>query len=425
MSLTTRLPQPTDYLGAVWALAGLRGVRTVCHGAAGCAFYDFIGYRELDPTRWAPPAAGPGLTETDVVNGGEEKLAAAVLAVDRTHRPGLIALVNTTVAALMGTDPHALARELQPQVQARLIAFAGGGMRGPYTLGAAEVLATLAREWVEPPAGRPDGAPVVNLIGPTWDTFNWAADTAEIARLLGLLGVRVGSVLTADTDLEQLRRAGSAHLNLVLRDVGLPAAAVLAERCGTPYLYGLPFGGDDTGAWLTRVAERLGLPGPGAAAAADRQRYRTRLEAVSPWHEVHAHLRVAVAAPYDYALGFTRLLAGEWHLQVPLVVLPVPPVAPGAAAALADAGAGRVLVEPGEDELAAALAEVAPHILCGSAEDARLAPAVPVHIRAARPSYDEPHFHDGTPFAGHRGQRWLAQRLAAGMYAAGPAGLRI
>lgn len=416
MSLTTLMPQPTDYLGALWALVGVRGARVICHGTSGCTFYDFVGYRELDPNRWVGPVFSTGLKETDVVNGGEERLAEAVLEVDRRYQPELIALLNVTVAALMGSDPHALARELQPRVKARLIAFSGGGMRGPYTHGAAEALATLARECVAVPDAAPSGAPTVNLIGPTFDTYNWASDAVELRRLLALLGVRVRCVMTADTSLEELREAGRAHLNLVLRDVGIPAAMALSERCGTPYLYSLPFGAAGTRAWLQEVAGRLNINGARGIIDGDGRQYHTRLQAVLPWHELHSQLRVAVAAPFDYALGLTRLLADEWRLQVPLVVLPVAPMIQDAEAQLRAAGAGRVLVEPGEKELVAAYSEAMPHILLGSAEDSRLAPSVPVHIRAARPSFDYAAFHDGTPFVGHRGLRWLAQSLANGMY---------
>lgn len=417
MALTTLLPQPPDYLGTLWALAGVRGVRVICHGTSGCTFYDFVGFRDVDPTRWPGPVFTTGLDESDIVTGGDAHLAEAVMEVDRRHRPGLIALVNTSVAALTGADPHALARQLQPQVRARLLAFSGGGMRGLYTQGAAEALAALAREWVEGPSDAPAGAPTVNLIGPTYETFNAASDTAEVQRLLALLGVRV-RVITSDTDLESLGAAGAAHLNLVLRDVGLPAAQVLEQRCGTPYLYGAPFGAEGTREWLSRVAERLGLEGSSPQVEADARRYHTRFATVSPWHGDGRPLRIAVAAPYDYALGLTRVLAEDWHLHVALAVLPVAPLAPGAEAALRGAGAAQVLIEPPEAELAAAFQGAAPHILLGSAEDSRLAPGVPVHIRVARPSFDCAAFHDGTPFMGHRGLRWLAQSLVNAMYAA-------
>ena len=424
MLLTTMLPQPTDYQGTLWALAGVRGLRTISHGTSGCTFYDFIGFRELNPTRWAGPLFTTGLTETEIVTGGDDRLAAAILEVDRRYQPELIAIVNLTVAALMGADPQAVARELQPAVGARLIAFTGGGMQGAYTRGAADALAALASEWAADGVSPTGDGPAVNLIGPTYETFNLASDMAEVRRLLGLLGVRV-RMMTGETDLSEWRSAGGVHLNLVLRDVGLPAAQVLERRFGTPYLYGMPFGTAGTGEWLLAVAKRLGITDARQRVEADARRYQTRLGSVSPWRDLHGSLRFVVSAPYDYALGLTRLLVEEWHLNVPLVILPVAPLAPGAQERLGEMGVGRILVEPAEEELRQAVAEVAPHVLLSSVEDSRLAPAVPVHIRAAHPRFDHATFYDGTPFMGHRGVRWLAQSLVNAMYAAGPADLRI
>lgn len=430
-----RAPQPTDYLGVVWTLAGVEGVRIVGHGASGCSFYDYVGLRDLQPARWPPPLFSAGFEEADVGLGGEDRLAQAVLEVDRVYRPAVIALVNVTVGGLMGADPVALARELAPQVRARIVSFAGGGYRGPYTVGEAEALAVLAAEVVEkgPSRSRPaapgDGAarrggPVVNLIGATWETFNWASDRAEIERLLALLGVRVGTVLSAGTSVAALRRAGAAHLNLVVRDVGLEVAEVLKARFGTPYLYGLPFGAEGTRTWLEEVAGVLGVGPAREALECDLRRYRIDFRTLSPWRGMHHHLRLAICAPYDYALGLTQLLAGEWGLPVELVALPVPPLGPGhdppgdAVRRLKGAGAARVQVAPGEDGLAAALADLQPHILLGSSEDEQLAPQTLVHVRASFPSWDRMHFHDGTPFVGPRGSRYLAQVLANDMLAA-------
>lgn len=424
--LYVTVPQPTDYLGTVWALAGVEGLRIIGHGASGCTFYDFIGLRDLQPAGWPPPLFSTGLEEADVVLGGEERLAEAVRQVDRLYRPEAIALVNVTVGGLMGTDPAALARELQPHVRARLLGFGGGGYRGPYTLGESEALAVLAAEL----AGRADAPeagdrPVVNLVGATWETFNWTSDRAELQRLLGLLGVRVGTVLAAGTSVEALGRAGGAHLNLVVRDVGLQAAERLQERFGTPFVDGLPFGTEGTRRWLERAAAALGLGEETRnRIEADLRRHRADLRTISPWREVHHDLRVAICAPYDYALGLTGLFSGEWGLPVALVALPVPPLGSGpdpvgeAVRRLREAGAARVLVAPEEDELAEALAGVRPHILLGSRNDEQLAPDVPVRVRAALPSWDQMHFHDGTPFVGPRGARYLAQAVANGMLAA-------
>ena len=44
------------------------------------------------------------------------------------------------------------------------------------------------------------------------------------------------------SSLEEIARAGSAHVNLVVSATGLAAAKVLWERFGTPYVVGVPIG---------------------------------------------------------------------------------------------------------------------------------------------------------------------------------------
>jgi hypothetical protein len=51
---------------------------------------------------------------------------------------------------------------------------------------------------------------------------------------------------------------GSAHLNLVIRREGIPAAKALQQRFGTPYLVGRPYGIEGTTAWLAEVGSALG-----------------------------------------------------------------------------------------------------------------------------------------------------------------------
>ena len=46
------------------------------------------------------------------------------------------------------------------------------------------------------------------------------------------------------SDLEELKQAGGAHINLVVSAAGLEAAKVLEKRFGTPYVVGVPYGRD-------------------------------------------------------------------------------------------------------------------------------------------------------------------------------------
>ncbi len=61
------------------------------------------------------------LDENDVVNGGEEKLRAAVLYADREFRPSAIIVMNSCVPALIGDDIDNILEDLQKQVSAKIV----------------------------------------------------------------------------------------------------------------------------------------------------------------------------------------------------------------------------------------------------------------------------------------------------------------
>lgn len=61
------------------------------------------------------------LDSVDVVNGGEEKLRAAVLHAEKEFRPSAIIVMNSCVPALIGDDVDAVLEELQKQVNAKIV----------------------------------------------------------------------------------------------------------------------------------------------------------------------------------------------------------------------------------------------------------------------------------------------------------------
>jgi nitrogenase molybdenum-cofactor synthesis protein NifE len=402
-------PVPSDYFGVLWALAGIKNALILEHGATGTAFYNAVTFNVMNKQSPKGILFTTGLDEDDVVMGREEKIVRAVEELDGRYRPRIISLAATAVTSVIGLDLEGLRRELQPRVNAKLLAFSGGGFLGDYTVGIKEVFRTLVDEVVgEVPGKR---ARAVNLIGPTIDTFNHPSDYAEIKRLLGLVGVEVRTVFTQCTDVAHLESLSTAALNIVTRDIGLEAAQRLQQRFGTPYYCGLPFGLKASVRFLEQIAETLGLSMPRDVISSELRRYGYTLSELTSWWHRYEHLRVVVSCPYDYAMGLTRFVQEEWGLTVKAVVLPTPPQDPQAVEAFKALGVEKTWVAPGEEKLRDILAAVKPHILFGSSCDFRLAPQVPIRIHAAMPAFDHLYLFDGTPFVGFRGSLYLTQTL--------------
>jgi light-independent protochlorophyllide reductase B subunit len=403
-------PIPSDYFGVLWALSGIRDAVILEHGAAGTTFYNAVTFNAMNRQTTRGVHFTTGMDEDDVVMGREDKIVRALEELDRTYCPRVISLAATAITSVIGLDLEGVRRELQPTVNARLLAFPGGGFAGDYTTGIKSVFRTLVEEVVVPPSEIHPRS--VNLIGPTADTFNHPSDYAEIERLLSLLGIDVHAVFTQGTNVASIESMSEAALNIVTRDLGLEAARLLEQRFGTPYHYGLPFGLRASVEFLETIATILDLPLPRRVITEQLRRYGATLpEVTSLWQRIDT-FRVVVCCPYDYAVGLTRFVQDEWDLRVEAVVLPVPPDTARATETLRELEVDRIVIAPSEGELRELLAAVAPHVLFGSSRDLRLAPQVPIRIHAAMPTFDHLSLFDGTPFVGFRGSMYLTQTLA-------------
>lgn len=75
----------------------------------------------------------------------------------------------------------------------------------------------------------------------------------------GAFGMKKLCVMTSDTSVEQIENMGGAHINLVIRQEGEPAAKQLNKRFGTPYLLARPYGIEGTLEWIDKIAKISGL----------------------------------------------------------------------------------------------------------------------------------------------------------------------
>ncbi|MDR1159460.1 MAG: nitrogenase, partial [Syntrophomonadaceae bacterium] len=82
-----------------------------------------------DPGAFGLRWINTNLDEMDVVNGGEEKLKAAVLYANKEYRPSAIIIMTSCVPALIGDDIDGVVDEMQKQVSAKLVPIHCEGFR--------------------------------------------------------------------------------------------------------------------------------------------------------------------------------------------------------------------------------------------------------------------------------------------------------
>ena len=227
-----------DTFGVCSALFELGGM-TVMHDASGCN----STYTTHDEPRWYDMDSMvfiSGLSEMEALMGDDEKLIGDIVTAAQELRPAFIALAGTPIPAMTGFDYEAAARVIEDRTGIPAMGFATTGMN-TYVHGASMALAELARRFVREDAEKTE-QPSVNILGLTPLDFSVNGTDRAIAEYLEKQGFQVLSRWAMGSSLEEIARAGGAHVNLVVSAAGLAAAKILQSRFGTPYVVGVPYG---------------------------------------------------------------------------------------------------------------------------------------------------------------------------------------
>lgn len=234
-----------DVMGVSSALFELGGM-TIMHDPSGCN----STYTTHDEPRWFDMDSMvfiSGLSEIEAIMGDDEKLIGDICEAAAEMHPEFIAIAGTPIPTMVGFDFEAVADVIEQRTGIPTFGFPTTGMN-TYIHGASMALAGIAERFVDEPEDKKapsDINPVkVNIIGLTPLDFSVVGMDKSIAEWLEDSGFEVVSKWAMGSDLDELRRAAEADVNLVVSASGLGAAEVLYERFGIPYVIGLPVGRD-------------------------------------------------------------------------------------------------------------------------------------------------------------------------------------
>lgn len=258
MGLHKFKPVPSGRMGVLWTLASIHNAALLEFGCMGHMLYGRVFLNRAGVVD-ACKLYSTHIDETDISLGGTERLSRAVADIVQRDKPRVLFLLPSAVPEIIGTDIPALCRELEPDYpDMRLLPFSKVGFDSYQHLGIQETLLQLVKTLPKNVPKTP--FPSYNLIGSCADLFRFQADAGEIIRIMeGAFGIKPLCVMTSDTSVEQLEQLGGAHVNLVLRREGVPAAEHLQKRFGIPYLLARPYGIKGTCEWIKQVAQITGL----------------------------------------------------------------------------------------------------------------------------------------------------------------------
>ena len=238
-----------DVFGVCSALFELGGM-VIMHDASGCN----STYTTHDEPRWYDMDSMvyiSGLSEMEAIMGDDEKLIRDIVAAAEDLKPLFIAVAGTPIPTMTGFDFEAVAELIEQRTGIPSFGFNTTGMNS-YVHGANMALEAIARRFVVPSIAKTE-FPSANILGLTPLDFTMNGSDRSIATFLEESGFAVVSRWAMGSTLEDLEKAGSAHVNLVVSASGLGAAKALQKQFGTPYVVGVPMGTH----YSTQIAEAL------------------------------------------------------------------------------------------------------------------------------------------------------------------------
>ena len=227
-----------DVFGVCSALFELGGM-VIMHDASGCN----STYTTHDEPRWYDMESMvyiSGLSEMEAIMGDDEKLIGDIVAAAEDLKPKFIAVAGTPIPIMTGFDFQAVAELIEMRTGIPAFGFPTTGMN-TYICGASMAFEALVERFADRTAEKTE-SPSVNILGLTPLDFTVNGSDTAIAGFLEESGFTVLSRWAMGSTLEDLEKAGSAHVNLVVSSSGLAAAKKLRELFGTPYVVGVPMG---------------------------------------------------------------------------------------------------------------------------------------------------------------------------------------
>lgn len=229
------------YAGCKGVVVGpLKDMIHITHGPVGCGYYTWGTRRNKakseDPSNnFINYCVTTDMQESDIVFGGEKKLAKVIDEVMEQFSPKAISIHSTCPVGLIGDDVNAVAKAAEERHGVTVMAFSCEGYKGVSQSAGHHIANNILMDRV---IGNSDmeeapGPFALNVLG----EYNIGGDAWEIDRILKEIGYTIVATMTGDSSYEELRHAHTADLNLVQchRSINY-IAEMLEKKYGTPWL---------------------------------------------------------------------------------------------------------------------------------------------------------------------------------------------
>ena len=396
--------KPSSFEGAVWSVVGIKDARIIFHAPPGCYM---MQHMNLLCGEQGGDMYSSLISYANVMMGTEEALE-KVLIKAAAEKPKAIIIVTSPVIEITGDDVEGVAKKvgykntiiIRPPIGASL---AKGKEKGFSSL----------LDLMEPADTRDQKS--VNIIGPTYETFNWRADVFELKRMLSNIGVKVNTVLTADSRVSEIIKSPRAALNVCVYpyDCGIDTAIEMEKRFNVPYTAShIPIGFRETAAWLDEIAKLLKVD----AGTYLSEEIKSGLEFSSSLLVSNTLFESTAAICTDncdsYSVGISSFLNREMGMEISMAT-----VGTKKAAEQVRKFCNTVMLNPAMDEKKEMFLDKAPTIILGNYYDLKLSTDLGFKNFLMA---DIPHigyvFSENRPFMGFMGAKNLVETITNEIY---------
>ncbi|WFN33927.1 nitrogenase molybdenum-iron protein alpha chain [Methanogenium sp. S4BF] len=253
------------YAGCKGVVVGpIKDMITITHGPIGCGYYSWGTRRnKARADDRTPPEQiysamcfSTDMQESDIVFGGEKKLAKMIDEVVEIFHPRAINICSTCPIGLIGDDLGAVSKAAEEKHGIQVIHYNCEGYKG-VSQSAGHHIANnqIMERIIGTGTDGPTGDYIINILG----EYNIGGDGWEIERILEDIGYTVNSILTGDSAYVNIKNLHTAHLNLVQCHRSINYIAEMMEtKYGTPWLKVNFIGVEATIATLRDMAQCFG-----------------------------------------------------------------------------------------------------------------------------------------------------------------------
>lgn len=248
------------YAGCKGVVLGpTRDILNLTHGPIGCGFYSWLTRR--NQTRPASDKDHNFMTycfstdmqESEIIFGGEKKLAEAIREAYRTFKPKAIGVFATCPVGLIGDDIHTVARKMSEELGINVFGFSCEGYKG-VSQSAGHHIANnqLFKHVIGRGKKSSDAKFRINLLG----EYNIGGDAFIIEDLLERCGIHLGTTFSGNSTYEGFENAHHADLNCVMchRSINY-VADMIEEKYGVPWIKINFIGAAATAKSLRKIAQ--------------------------------------------------------------------------------------------------------------------------------------------------------------------------